>query len=342
MENRYRIAPASPTPPDAVFISDKQNFYACFRASHRIFFRKNIFFSGTFAPYRASYEVTTSVSHSSEPLSSGLSHTVRKEHYMEITPLREYPRPEYPTALEFHTDCRQLIRHIPRRWKWERTISSVLSFTIATGMCSCSLHTERSPENTVVIPLFAHGEGRGSYGCESVAPPVYLSEDEAAQVIRETAREYGLDFSGTGTVSGERLPYTNLYGDTTATWSGELPLDGYDEETGLGYLFVSQDDVENWAKDSQVYSTVASYDMKGTAERLTDTLQNTAVFYDPGIDTALLQQWWQDWNQTESEKYTDRMEKEAEYTAAQKAQMEEKLRAQVIDFIAWLQTQGIL
>ena len=259
---------------------------------------------------------------------------------MEITPLRDYPRPEYPTATAFHKNGRQLMCHIPRRWRFEKTLGSVLAFTILSGLCACSLQngeeTAGTDKTSVAIPLFVHGEGRGSYGCESVAPPVYLSEDEAAQVIRETAKEYGLSLTGEGTVAGNALPYTNLFGSIEETYEGELPLDGYDEATGLGYLFVSHDDIAAWQKDTGLHATVEIYDTKGTAQKLADTVKNTAVFYDPGTDYDLLDQYFKG----AEDSYT--AENIEAYSAAQKAQMEEKLRAQVVDFIAWLQAQGIL
>lgn len=260
---------------------------------------------------------------------------------MEITPLRDYPRPEYPTAAAFHQNGRRLLHFIPRRWRFVKTLGSVLAFTILSGLCACSVQDGEGQNSTdktasVAVPLFVHGEGRGSYGCESVAPPVYLSEDEAAQVIRETAKEYGLSFTGEGTVSGDALPYTTLSGTIDETYKGELPLDGYDEATGLGYLFVSRDDIAAWQKDTGLSSTVAIYDTKETAQKLADTVKNTAVFYDPSEDADLLDRYFVD---TE-EPYTE--ENLAAYEAAQKTQMEEKLRAQVMDFIAWLQAQGII
>ena len=260
---------------------------------------------------------------------------------MEITPLRDYPRPEYPTAAAFHQNGRRLFHYIPRRWRFVKTLGSVLAFTILSGLCACSVQDGEGQNSTdktasVAVPLFVHGEGRGSYGCESVAPPVYLSEDEAAQVIRETAKEYGLSFTGEGTVSGDALPYANFSGTINEAYKGELPLDGYDEATGLGYLFVSRDDIVVGQKDTKLSSTVAIYDTKETAQKLADTGKNTAVFYDPSEDADLLDRYFVG---TE-DSYTE--ENLAAYEAAQKEQMEEKLRAQVMDFIAWLQAQGII
>jgi len=264
---------------------------------------------------------------------------------MQIEKVRTYPVPQYPTAVQFHN--RERVTHyLPRRWRCHRLVGQVLVFTALSGLCSCSLadpggeretvpaETREAPEADLSVPLFVHGAGRGSYGCVSVVPPVYLSEDEAAQVIRETALEYGVDFSGTGTVQSEELPYTNLYtADPAGTYSGTLTLDGYDTDRQLGFEYVSAKDVTEWQKDLGVYSTVSTMDMQGTARRLTEAVQNTAVFYDPGVDFAQIPDWGaeEDWDRAVEE-----------YCAAQKERMTADLRAQVVDFMEWLRGQGIL
>ena len=197
--------------------------------------------------------------------------------------------------------------------------------------------TQREQRN-LEIPLFVHGEGRGSYGCSSIAPPVYLSEEEAAQVILETAAEYGVDFSGSGTVQGDALPYTSLVpGEAPGTYKGTLPLDGYDGEKAIGFLYVSKEDVVSWHKQGDVYSSVSVYDMHGTAERLTKTVKDTVVFYDPGYDFNTFMDL-----QRELGENCDWQELSAEYAAIEKERMTADLRAQVIDFMEWLKGEGII
>jgi len=286
---------------------------------------------------------------------------------MQLEKVRSYPIPKYPTALQFH-ETEKITRYMPRRWRGKRLVGQVLLFTAMTGLCSCSIHdaaparqiaikpdaeNEKTPwylqifqgddrkapeqaegERPLTVPLFVHGEGRGSFGCDSVLPPVYLSEDEAAQVIRETAMEYGVDFSGKKTVESKKLPYTNVYGDDmNKTYKGELQLDGYDVDLGIGFEYVSQKDVSTWHKDTGVMSTVETFDMKGTAEKLADALTDTAVFYDPGIDYSAMPDWQseEDWNRAVEE-----------YHTLQKERMLADLRAQVVDFLEWLVGQGVI
>lgn len=47
----------------------------------------------------------------------------------------------------------------------------------------------------VVAPIFEHGEGRGATGCVVVNPPVFLSEQDAMQVIREELPKSGVSLS---------------------------------------------------------------------------------------------------------------------------------------------------
>ena len=44
----------------------------------------------------------------------------------------------------------------------------------------------------IVAPIFQHGEGRGATGCIVMSPPVFLSEEEALQVIREEMAAKGV------------------------------------------------------------------------------------------------------------------------------------------------------
>ncbi len=286
---------------------------------------------------------------------------------MQIERVRSYPVPRYPTAVQFH-ERENAARYMPRRWRGKRLVGQVLLFTAMSGLCSCTIaptepagevqqaETDTGSEKTpwylelfgggketaeetprtekLSVPLFVHGEGRGSFGCDSVLPPVYLSEDEAAQVIRETAREYGVNFSGKGTVESKKLPYTNVYGEEMKkTYKGELALDGYDSTLGIGFEYVSQRDVSDWHMDTGVMATVETFDMKGTAERLAEAVTDTAVFYDPGMDFTAMP----DWNSEEDwERAVD------EYCSRQKERMTEDLRAQVVDFLEWLKGQGII
>lgn len=239
---------------------------------------------------------------------------------IKLVAVKAYGNPGYPFKEEALCSP-DLLKALPKRWHAKPTICILLAFTAASGLCAC---TETQQPNTAA-PIFEHGSGRGSFGCESVAAPVFLSEEEAAQVIREEALLQGVDFSGSKSIHGE-FPATSLYSfleeePDPGTWRGTLELDGYDEVLGIGFEYVSKQDVIDWLKDDKTLATVESYDMKGTAERLADAVDNVAVFYDP----------------TASEDFdssTNRTE--------QKEQMKEQLREQVRDFLTWLAGEGVI
>ena len=181
------------------------------------------------------------------------------------------------------------------------------------------------------IPIFAHGTGRGSYGCESVAPPVFLSEEEAMQVIEEECAAQGIDLSGQKTISGtfpatSTLPIAISGSDSDKTYAGELELDGYSEALGIGVEFVSTDDILDWKADTGMAATVEEFDLKGTAQRLADCTENVAVFYDPTADD------YRDFTGSNEESYVE----------SSKEQSLKELREQVRDFLQWLKAQGVI
>lgn len=205
--------------------------------------------------------------------------------------------------------------------------------TVATAADSAEPSDEASPNASepLDIPIFAHGTGRGSYGCESVAPPVFLSEEEAMQVIAEECAAQGIDISGEKTISGtfpatSTLPESISGGESDKTYTGELTLDGYSEELGIGVEFVSTDDILDWQADTGMSATVDEYNLKGTAQRLADCTDNVAVFYDPIAAD------YQDFTGSNEESYMENG----------KAQSLEELREQVRDFLQWLKAQGVV
>lgn len=190
-----------------------------------------------------------------------------------------------------------------------------------------------TPDNLsdLTIPVFEHGTGRGSYGCVSVAPPVFLSEEEALQVITEEAAAQGVHFTAAKTISGT-FPATSTTPGTQSpgSYQGELKLDGYDAALEIGVEFVSQQDVADWNQPEEgVWASVEQFDMLDTAQRLSEAAPGVAVFYDP------TSQDYQDFEQVYSNQ-------EDAYVAAQKEKSIEDLRAQVRDFLQWLAAQGVI
>lgn len=302
---------------------------------------------------------------------------------MKLTPIDHYIAPKYPTQ-QAVLRSPGILYTAPKRWKSKSGVMTALVLTVTTGLTGCgakapeasSVPEAESADSTIVsstiseyvlvgevpdasvplaspdgygknlgtIPLFIHGEGRGSYGCVSVAPPVFLSEEEAIQVIREEAEAQGVHFSETidieGTFPATTWDLDSPFSPTTApgTWEGKLTLDGYDSNLNLGFEYVSHEDIKNWNSDTGYASTVIQYDYKGTAQRLSDATENVAVFYDPASqDYDAFDQGF-DWDDPSA----NISEYETQYTDEQKEKVIEDLRAQVRDFLEWLKGQGVI
>ena len=273
-----------------------------------------------------------------------------------LTPLSHYNGAKYPTKeqISLHPE---LLRTVPRRWARNPVVLTALGLVLSAGLTACgttpesifpdnsvpaasdetgtsdqpvSDHSSNAPE-PLDIPIFAHGTGRGSYGCISVAPPVFLSEAEAMQVIAEECAAQGIDISGQKTISGtfpatSTLPIAISGSDSDKTYAGELELDGYSEALGIGVEFVSTQDIIDWQADTGIDATVEQYNLKGTAQRLADCTDNVAVFYAPASAD------YKDFSGSNEESYVENG----------KEKSLEELRDQVRDFLQWLKAQGVI
>lgn len=266
---------------------------------------------------------------------------------LKIEIVRSYKTPKYPTKQAVMMNP-AILAALPNRWKAMPSLCLALTLTLSTGLYGCKRDpgdAENSSDNgdndkdlRVSVPFFEHGEGRGAYGCVMVAPAVYLSEEEALQIIKEEAEAKGVHFDDKKTIKGMFFPSTNIYygdDDELGTWKGSLELDGYDSDLQIGFEYVSENDVNEWAKKTDYWCSVSEYDMKGTAERLSKVVKNTAVFYDPGAVSDAYEMDWEADAET-MQAY------EKKYQSDQKERMQEDLRAQVRDFLDWLAAEGII
>ncbi|MBP7402858.1 MAG: hypothetical protein KBA30_09600 [Clostridia bacterium] len=260
-----------------------------------------------------------------------------------IKPVTSYATPRYPTR-EGVADDPSVLGALPARWGAKPAVCMALLFTLSTGLAGCRGGSWRNPFGEIgepagqVVPVFVHGEGMSTYACVSVAPPVFLSEEEAQNVIREEAERRGVRFTESREIQGNRFPATSfkeaLPRDSSLTWKGTLSLDGYDPALGFGFEFVSSKDVRDWLSPSgKPMISSETYDMKSTAERLADAVPDTVVFYDPAADYTGFD-FNHDWNTMEAYRQA--------FEAEQRERMLEDLRAQVRDFLDWLAAQGVI
>jgi len=153
---------------------------------------------------------------------------------MKIKPLKTYQTPAYPTHEETRHDP-GLLGHLPRRWKQNNTLGSLLG----TGLMLHIIGNGCKPNNpnedktdgrlslvdknaknkkmdniptlpvTRVAPILAEAlanDGRGSFGCVAVSAPVFLSENEALDLIQGELEKAGLKLHDMVSLDGVRVP----------------------------------------------------------------------------------------------------------------------------------------
>ena len=205
---------------------------------------------------------------------------------LQVTPQIQYRAREYPTN-EMLAGQPELLTALPWRWHNNALVKTALSFALISGLAGCARLSsdkirEEVTEHPISIPVFEHGRGMGSYGCSSIAPPVFLSEEEARQVIIREATRHGIDFSSQKTLSDIDIPSKNLSTnifdeDALRIFEyriGALELDGYDKALDIGFEFISKYDVEAW--DVVIGGgSLLVYDMLGTAKGLSEKRKKT-------------------------------------------------------------------
>lgn len=270
---------------------------------------------------------------------------------MEIVPVKKYNEPNYPDREKVLANP-EILKYIPERWRNNTYVLAALSTLLMLTLTGCEskgTSSEPSSSKAAVAPIFEHGSGRGSFGCSSVAPPSFLSEEEAFQVIQEEAKVYGINFKRDGLdLTNVNLPETKYYlkpekedkdyksdgGVINSKQTGDLRLDGYDAEKKVAYEFISTIDYESWKVKEGIQSSVSDYDFISTANLLKEGLSkkngdNTiGIFYNPMTMMS--------WEEIKAEKDF----KIAEEKTKERAR--EELRKQVRDFLEWLTAQGII
>jgi len=244
---------------------------------------------------------------------------------MKVTPVSKYGLASYPTKpiLDEHPE---VLRLVPQRWRANPVVLAALSglVTLAAG---CKQAAAQSTQAVgVVAPIFIHGEGRGTFGCEAVNPPVFLSEAEAFEVIYEEAKKAGITFAKGGPELGDIEKAVHAY--PKPDQKVKLKADGADKKRSISFVFVSQQDASNWNPPSN--SSIDRYDAKKDAQSLAKEIkaaylaENVGVFYEP---FAQAKSPTGDWQQVE--KKTKEIDKA-------------ELRKQVKDFIQWLKAQKVI
>lgn len=260
---------------------------------------------------------------------------------MEAKAVQRFEQPKYPTRRE--------------------VLAGAASFALL-NLTGVSLVFGETEENKIqVAPIFKHGEGRGATGCVVLSPPVFLSEEEGMQILREELAKHGIKLKAGVTLEEIRVPprvkkhkeVKNADGTTgyevtvveAPNRAKPLKLDGIDSVKKIAVQFISKGEciaysgIEDNESDWRTWSSVQVYDAKGAADYLAAHVKEQGkervffgVFYDPLTTMSFHEPF------NEAEKVDRKVRWEKRYKRDEEAS-KEQLRQQAHDFIAWLKKQ---
>ncbi|MEN6370597.1 MAG: hypothetical protein ABFD64_01155 [Armatimonadota bacterium] len=257
---------------------------------------------------------------------------------MKVAPVKKYIEPRYPTSqiLEEHPE---LLKIIPKRWQ-----GNTMVLTTLAGLCilsSCLQKESAAKQAPGTTPASQQGKKRARLMGLPAIPPVFLSEDEAREVIVDEAKRAGITFKADG---------HEFIESNTPELKPYLPLvfDGYDEKYKISYEVVSMSDFKNWNTIKIQPAIQSSYDTKEMAKRLKDALVKAksggyyVVFYSPGEYREAAKKHYGYKQPAYDAKDVDWQAENAKILEMTKDLAREDLRNQVKDFISWLKAEGVI
>ncbi len=125
---------------------------------------------------------------------------------MRAGPIRKIRHPRYPTKIEIRSDPDLLEKHVPKAW---------LSRGQIAGAAALVLGSATLLANTGCI----------TQGCVVILPPVYISEEQAIEIIKEELASRGVTVSDS----------------STDTMDLPIVVDLADPDTNVAIEFVSYD-----------------------------------------------------------------------------------------------------
>lgn len=270
---------------------------------------------------------------------------------MDVKPVKRYRVPAYPTRLEVLADPDILANNVPHNWHQNAVTAAALGAFLAANACAQADPGAKSllPKAAVVAPIFEHGSGRGSTGCVAVAPPVFLSEEEALQVITEELTGAGLEVTATNVVLkrvkiSQHIEKLDEFGNDGKWLLNDIPelaeplsIDITDDKHRVAVEYVSESDYFRLG-GPRSFSTSQRYDFCEVATGVAKAVEKKGpavyfgAFYDPLVQA--------DRSQFRDEK--DCRKRWEQEQAQGEAEAKRLLRLQVKDFVDWLKGQGVI
>ena len=295
---------------------------------------------------------------------------------MTIEPVKNYKTPAYPTIERYVYSPQEFLRYAPHSWLGNAAVmTALLAFTVGGTNCVYGQTTKPDTEQTdkkpikndqtqqeeqqqisFVAPVFVHGDGRGSFGCVVIAPPVILSEEEAMQIIKNEFAKHNIVVDSTKqsiTIPVKKLEWVNE--KPKFINSKKMEFDGEIKKLNFFIEYVSDYDNDLYEDDDykinkngeveQWFSSVSSTHTKELAEKIREEIKknnklNAAIFYDP----ITKMNYREDLENKNTNKWTDKDWRDY-YNKNHKTAIEkshELLINQVTDFIEWLKKEKLL
>jgi hypothetical protein len=321
---------------------------------------------------------------------------------MKIQPVTRNRLPGYP-SLEAARACPTLLDAVPKRW----TASPGLAVALGLGLLArpVELQAEEGPAKPAsaaalpvtgdpagkpaaadrsaaslaawVVPVLAEAlaqDGRGSFGCVAVSPPVILSEAEAVEIIQAELKAAGLNPELNVKVDGVYQPVDDSAASRSSRMSKRGPavssrlgldesapaelgrkeavFDVGDRGRSIFVEYLSLKDHQRWTRSERM-SSVSSYNFPDLVPVVADAFSRKTgekpeiygIFFDP-----LAQRPWRGGRGSiagltpaQQRLAGEELAREdAGKTAALPEQSREKLREQVRYFVKQLREKGVL
>lgn len=255
---------------------------------------------------------------------------------LKAAPLIRYHSPTYPTRIEVMADRQLLARHVPPTWLSHRELAGAFGALLLATPTGCTDRSGATP-------------GRGMLGCVVVAAPVFLSEEEALQVIKEELNAAGLNMSARDVpinsilIQGQRLQpgyeWTSGYnGELLVDSTGPLVVDMEDPARKVAVEYVSEKDFYPLGGGRERQGTMSSKTLAASlAERVNEEVKDHhfRTFYDPATCIELYPLLKA--SATNSSATTQPTTEAQALTESKRL-----LRMQVRDFVDWLKAQGVI
>jgi hypothetical protein len=290
---------------------------------------------------------------------------------MKISPIKLYHSPNYPSKDLFICNPHLFRNHIPSSWKEKTVVVSALAAFIICG-CGTEKSTDsftktvqqqiqkgaqiqkHVEQNTIkkqsiklqmktdkkihkndsfsVAPLFIHGGGRGATGCVVIAPPVFITEEEARQIISEEMMKENIIISRTN-VSIAEIAISKDKTMSAQTDKSSLTFDGLSDSGNIGYKYVTKENYSGLQVNYNSNISIQNYDFLHIAENLREKFPEysgftAVVFYDPCTAGKLEH----DMTMMTKASRTLRSIRDNKL----KAKSRELLKSQVRDFLKWM------